>query len=228
LKDRNNVAQDAPLKAVIIPVTQFQQNCSLVWCATSKQAAFVDAGGDIELLLEAVAKHGVTLTKLLVTHGHLDHCGATAELAERFGLPIEGPHKEDAFWIDQLETQAGMFGFPPSKGFTPNRWLEDGDTVTLGDLSFDVRHCPGHTPGHVIFFHNGTRLAFVGDVLFQGSIGRTDFPRGDHATLINAITTKLWPLGDDVTFVPGHGALSTFGRERQTNPYVADRVLARG
>lgn len=216
------------LRAAIIPVTPFQQNCSLVWCTKTKRAAFVDAGGDIDQLEAALAQHGVTLEKLLVTHGHLDHCGATAELAHKHGVPIEGPHQDDAFWIEQLEEQSRQFQLPPSKSFVPDRWLVDGDSVTVGEQTFAVRHCPGHTPGHVIFYHDGTRVAFVGDVLFQGSIGRTDFPRGNHQQLLDSIVDKLWPLGDEVTFVPGHGQLSTFGQERQSNPFVADRVLARG
>ena len=215
-----------PIQVTIVPVTPFQQNCSLLWCTRTMRAAFVDAGGDIDRLLGAVDKAGVTLEKLLVTHGHLDHCGATAELAQRLGLPIEGPHEDDRFWIEQLGTQAAQLGFPPSAPFEPDRWLVNGDRVTVGEAEFDVYHCPGHTPGHVVFHNKDTQIAFVGDVLFQGSIGRTDFPRGNHGDLIRSIQTRLWPLGDDVTFVPGHGPVSTFGQERQSNPFVADRVLA--
>ena len=216
-----------PIQVAIVPVTPFQQNCSLLWCARTMRGALVDAGGDVDRLLGAVDKAGVTLEKLLVTHGHLDHCGATAELAEQLGLPIEGPHEDDRFWIEQLAAQAAQFGFPPSAPFEPNRWLKNGDQVTVGEAVLDVYHCPGHTPGHVVFHHSGTQIAFVGDVLFQGSIGRTDFPRGNHADLIRSIQTRLWPLGNDVTFVPGHGPVSTFGQERQSNPFVADAVLAR-
>lgn len=219
--------QNPVLKFTIIPVTPFQQNCSLLWCTQTMRGAFVDAGGEPERLLDAAAHHGVTIESLLVTHGHLDHCGATADLSERLGVPIIGPHREDAFWIEQLGTQAQMFGFPAAKAFTPDRWLEDGDTVEVGDLSLDVRHCPGHTPGHVIFHHAPSALAFVGDVLFAGSIGRTDFPRGNHGDLIRSITTKLWPLGDHVHFVPGHGPMARFSDERRSNPFVADSVLAR-
>lgn len=215
-----------PIQVAVIPVTAFQQNCSLLWCTRTMRGALIDAGGDIDRLLAEVARHGVTLEKLLVTHGHLDHCGATAELAERLGVPIEGPHEADRFWIEQLEDNARQYGFPPARSFVPDRWLVDGDTVTVGDQTLEVRHCPGHTPGHVVFFHRGVKLAFVGDVLFQGSIGRTDFPRGDMPTLIASITQRLWPLGDDVHFVPGHGPMSTFGAERRSNPFVADRVLA--
>ena len=214
-----------PLQVTIIPVTPFQQNCSLVWDTRTRRGAFIDAGGDIDQLTAAAKQHGVTIEKLLVTHGHLDHCGATAELAEKLDVPIEGPHEDDKFWIDGLEQQAKAYGFPPARSFVPDRWLKDGDTVTVGAQTFQVRHCPGHTPGHVIFYHEGVKLAFVGDVLFQGSIGRTDFPKGNLEDLLNAITTRLWPLGDEVHFVPGHGPMSTFGQERRTNPFVSDSAL---
>ena len=204
----------------ILPVTPFQQNCSLIWCETSGSAALIDPGGDVDVLLAAVEKAGVKLEKLLLTHAHLDHVGGTLELARKLGLPIIGPQAEDAFWLDMLPEQAQMFGFPPAEAFRPDQWLSDGDVVELGALRLDVIHCPGHTPGHVVFFEPVSRHAFVGDVLFQGSIGRTDFPRGDHAALISAIRNKLFPLGDDVAFVPGHGPMSTFGRERRSNPYV--------
>jgi hydroxyacylglutathione hydrolase len=204
----------------ILPVTPFEQNCSLIWCETSGSAALIDPGGDVDVLLAAVAKAGVRLEKLLLTHAHLDHVGGTLELARKLGLPIIGPQAEDAFWLDMLPEQARMFGFPPAEAFRPDQWLSDGDVVELGALRLDVIHCPGHTPGHVVFFEPVSRHAFVGDVLFQGSIGRTDFPRGDHAALISAIRNKLFPLGDDVAFVPGHGPMSTFGRERRSNPYV--------
>jgi glyoxylase-like metal-dependent hydrolase (beta-lactamase superfamily II) len=214
------------VKLAILPVTPFQQNCSLVVCPTTNRAAFVDPGGEVERLLAALARTGATLEKILVTHGHVDHCGGVAELAERTGVPIEGPHREDAFWIDQLARQSAMFGVPGARAFTPDRWLDDGDRATVGEIAFDVYHCPGHTPGHVVFANAERRIAFVGDVLFAGSIGRTDFPRGDHATLIRSITTRLWPLGDDVRFVPGHGPTSTFGDERAGNPFVGDAALA--
>lgn len=208
------------MKAVIIPVTSYEQNCSLIWCERTKRAALVDAGGDIPELLEEVKKRGLTLERLLVTHGHLDHAGGVAELSERLKIPVDGPQEEDKFWLDGMAQQARMFGFPPTRGFTPDRWLHEGDTVKVGDEELEVLHCPGHTPGHIIFFHRAGRIAFVGDVLFQGSIGRTDFPKGDYAALISSIQNKLFPLGDDVTFVPGHGPASTFGAERRSNPYV--------
>jgi glyoxylase-like metal-dependent hydrolase (beta-lactamase superfamily II) len=206
----------------IIPVTPYAQNCSLVWCETTGLATLVDPGGDVDRLLAAVEKAGVKLDKLLLTHAHLDHVGGTLELSRGLGLPVHGPQEGDAFWLDALPDQARMFGFPPAEAFRPDRWLHDGDTVELGQLRFQVIHCPGHTPGHVVFFEPESRHAFVGDVLFQGSIGRTDFPRGDHGALIHAIRHKLFPLGDDVAFVPGHGPMSTFGRERRSNPYVGD------
>lgn len=212
------------LRCEIIPVTPFQQNCSLVWDTQTMRGALVDAGGEIERLLSRVRHHGVTLEKLLVTHGHLDHASAVAELAETLKLPIEGPHEDDRFWIDLIPEQARQYGFPPARAFTPDRWLHQGDTVALGSLQFDVIHCPGHTPGHVVLHHAPSQLAFVGDVLFQGSIGRTDFPRGNHADLIRSIRERLFPLGDEVQFVPGHGPMSTFGRERQSNPYVSDQA----
>jgi glyoxylase-like metal-dependent hydrolase (beta-lactamase superfamily II) len=218
-------SKQPPLKAVIIPVTPLQQNCTLFWCTETNKAALVDPGGDLDKLKAAVAQTGVELEKLLVTHGHLDHCGQTGMLAKELGLPIEGPHEEDRFWIAQLDDDGPRWGME-AHTFEPDRWLKDGDTVTVGNLTLDVIHCPGHTPGHVIFYHAPSRLAIVGDVLFQGSIGRTDFPRGNHADLINAITQKLWPLGDDVTFIPGHGATSQFGYERKNNMFVADDVLA--
>jgi glyoxylase-like metal-dependent hydrolase (beta-lactamase superfamily II) len=211
------------LEAAIVPVTPFAQNCSVVWCSRSHKGAVIDPGGDLERILAAVREHDVQLEKILLTHAHIDHAGATAELARSLGLPIEGPHRGDQFWIDGLPEQARMFGFGPCDVFTPDRWLEDGDRARVGELEFEVLHCPGHTPGHVVFHSRSDRLAFVGDVLFAGSIGRTDFPGGDHGTLVRAIREKLFPLGDDVRFVPGHGPMSTFGEERRSNPYVGGK-----
>ena len=211
------------MEFTIIPVTPYLQNCSLVWDASGR-AALIDPGGEIDRLLTEVATRKLTLEKILLTHGHLDHVGAADALRNRLGIPIEGPERAEQFWLDLLPQQAQMFGFPPALSFTPDRWLDDGDTVEVGNLRFEVLHCPGHTPGHVVFFERGAQLAFVGDVLFKGSIGRSDFPRGHHDTLINSIRNKLWPLGDNVRFVPGHGAMSTFGDERRSNPFVGDDV----
>jgi len=199
------------MEFTILPVTPYQQNCSLVWDEAGR-AALIDPGGEAERLLAEVAQRGLTLQSILLTHGHLDHVGAAVELRDALGIPVIGPQREEQFWLDMLPQQAELFGFPPMLAFTPDRWLDDGDQVEVGSIRFDVLHCPGHTPGHVVFFQPEARLAFVGDVLFKGSIGRTDFPRGDHAALLAAIRDKLFPLGDDVRFVPGHGAMSTFAR----------------
>ena len=213
------------LRAAILPVTPLQQNCSLVWCTSTMRGAFVDPGGDLPKLRDAIARSGVTIEKILVTHGHIDHCGSAGIFAEELGVPIEGPHEEDRFWIARLDEDGRNYGVV-GKPFEPDRWLVDGDQVSVGEIVFDVRHCPGHTPGHIVFHHPDSKLAIVGDVLFQGSIGRTDFPRGNHQQLLDAIVGKLWPMGDDTSFIPGHGAMSTFGQERRTNPFVADAVLA--
>ncbi len=210
------------MKIAIVPVTAFQQNCSILLCEASGAAAVVDPGGDVSRIEQALQQIGGRLEKIFVTHGHMDHCGGAAALRETFGVPIEGPQREDAFWIESLEQHGRQFGIAGCRSFEPDRWLEDGDTVSFGEQQLEVIHCPGHTPGHIVLFHRAQRLALVGDVLFQGSIGRTDFPRGDYDTLIASITGKLWPLGDDVAFVPGHGPTSTFGDERRSNPFVAD------
>lgn len=207
------------MEFTILPVTPYQQNCSLVWDAAGR-AALVDPGGEAERLLADVAQRGLTLEKILLTHGHLDHVGAAVELRDALGIPIIGPERSEQFWLDLLPQQAELFGFPPAVAFTPDQWLEDGDAVEVGAIRFEVLHCPGHTPGHVVFYQPQAQLAFVGDVLFKGSIGRTDFPRGDHAALLAAIRGKLFPLGDAVRFVPGHGAMSSFGHERRENPFV--------
>jgi len=219
-------AAASPINAVIVPVTPLQQNCTLVWCAKTLKAAVIDPGGEAPRLLAGLKQYGLTLEKIWITHGHMDHAGGAAALKAATGVPIEGPHRDDLFWIQNIEESGRMYGMPDAQVFSPDRWLEDGDRVTLGQTEFEVRHCPGHTPGHVVFFHREARLAQVGDVLFQGSIGRTDFPKGDLGQLIASITGKLWPLGDDVAFVPGHGPMSTFGQERRTNPYVSDAALA--
>ena len=214
-----------PLRAAIIPVTPLQQNCTLMWCTATNKAAFVDPGGDLPRLKDALAKTGVELEKILITHGHIDHCGEAGTLAKELGVPIEGPHEDDRFWISRLDEDGRKYGVD-GKIFEPDRWLVQGDTVTVGDCVLDVIHCPGHTPGHVVFHHAPSNLAIVGDVLFKGSIGRTDFPMGNHADLIEAITTRLWPLGGETMFVPGHGPTSTFAHERKTNSYVSDYILS--
>lgn len=217
-------APESAMQVTVIPVTPFEQNCSLLVCETTQQAAVVDPGGDLEEILAAAQEAGATITQILLTHAHIDHAGGTGELATRLGVPIVGPHPGDQYWIDGLPQQAKMFGFPPAQPFTPTRWLTDGDTVQVGNTTLQVLHCPGHTPGHVVFFSPADRLAIVGDVLFQNSIGRTDFPGGNHQQLIDSIREKLFPLGDDVGFVPGHGPMSTFGDERRYNPFVGDRA----
>jgi glyoxylase-like metal-dependent hydrolase (beta-lactamase superfamily II) len=216
---------EPPMRVAIVPVTPLQQNCSLIWCTRTMKGALVDPGGDLDRLKQALAKTGVTLEKVLVTHGHLDHCGMAGELAKEMGVPIEGPQEEDRFWIAQLDEDGPRWNME-AHSFEPDRWLENGDKVRVGELELDVYHCPGHTPGHIVFHHAPSHFAIVGDVLFQGSIGRTDFPRGDLQTLVDSITGRLWPLGDETTFVPGHGPISTFGDERRSNPYVGDAALA--
>ncbi|MEZ8236219.1 MBL fold metallo-hydrolase [Vibrio splendidus] len=212
------------LKYQVVPVTSFSQNCSIVWCDETMEGIVVDPGGDVQQLAAIIEELGVKVVNLVLTHGHLDHVGGTVPLAEILNVNIVGPHKADNFWLQGLENQSQMFGFPLCKAFEPNTWLEEGDKVTFGNQVIDVIHTPGHTPGHVVLFSEQARMAFVGDVLFNGAIGRTDFPQGDFNTLIASIKTKLWPLGSDVTFVPGHGPESTFGRERASNPFVADEI----
>lgn len=211
------------MQYAIVPVTPFEQNCTLFWCDETREAVAIDPGGDLNRIEKALAERGLKLVRVLVTHGHIDHAGAAAELAERFGVAIEGPHEDDRFWIEGMPMQSRMFGFPPARSFEPARWLRDGDRVRFGRVELEVLHCPGHTPGHVVFFHRAGSLLQVGDVLFQGSIGRTDFPRGDHDALIGSIREKLFPLGDEVEFIPGHGPMSTLGEERRFNPFVGGR-----
>jgi glyoxylase-like metal-dependent hydrolase (beta-lactamase superfamily II) len=212
------------LKYLTVPVTAFAQNCSIVWCDETKAAAVIDAGGEVARLRAEVQRLGLDLQALWLTHAHIDHAGGAGQWAREDGLPIIGPHPGDQFWIDGLPQQSRMFGFPAAEKFTPTRWLDDGDTVKLGHTQVQVRHCPGHTPGHVVFHAPDAQRVFVGDVLFAGSIGRTDFPGGDFDTLVNSITQRLWPMGDDTVFIPGHGPESTIGHERRTNPFVAGRA----
>jgi len=216
------------MEITVIPVTPFAQNCAILACEKTREAVVTDPGGDLERIEDELRRQGLKAVRVLLTHGHLDHCAGARELATRLHVPIEGPQEADRFWIDQLPGSARQFGFPPAQSFTPDRWLHDGDTVSFGAQTLQVLHCPGHTPGHVVFYNPADKVAIVGDVLFAGSIGRTDFPRGNHADLIGSIRNKLWPLGDDVTFLPGHGPASTFGAERRSNPYVGDLALARG
>lgn len=216
------------IELLVVPVTAFQQNCSILVCGTTRKAAVFDPGGDLERIEQALTRCNATLEKVFLTHGHIDHCGESMRFAQGHGVPLEGPHHDDKFWIDQLPTQGQMFGFARLESFTPDRWLHDGATVQFGAQVLEVLHCPGHTPGHVVFFHRASQLAIVGDVLFDGSIGRTDFPRGKHEDLIASIRTKLFPLGDDVQFVPGHGPMSNFGEQRRINPYVSDALFAQG
>jgi glyoxylase-like metal-dependent hydrolase (beta-lactamase superfamily II) len=211
-----------PIRAIVAPVTPFQQNCTIVWCAKTNKAAVIDPGGDLARILKPIQDQNLTVEKIWITHGHMDHAGAAAALKEATGAVIEGPHKGDQFLLDELEKSAARYGIAGAKTFTPDRWLEDGDVVTLGETRFEVRHCPGHTPGHVVFVHPEAHFAQVGDVLFKGSVGRSDFPGGNHEQLVQSITERLWPYGDETAFVPGHGPMSTFGQERKTNPFVAD------
>lgn len=211
-----------PLKAAIVPITLFQQNCTLLWDEASKLGAVVDPGGDLDRIEEAIDKIGMQVEKIILTHGHIDHAGGAAELKEKLGgIPVEGPHKADKFLLDGLAAQGAGFGMTGVRAVTPDRWLAEGDTVTAAGATFAVLHCPGHSPGSVVLFHAAQRFALVGDVLFRGSVGRTDFPYGDSAALIDAIKTKLLPLGDDVAFICGHGPMSTIGDERQTNRFIA-------
>jgi len=206
----------------IVPVTPFEQNCTLLWCQHTGQAAIVDPGGEEERILAAIREEGVTPVKILLTHGHIDHVGGAAALAERLGIPVLGPHPDDAFLLDALPEQARMFGLPMAAPFRPEQWLDQGERVTLGERVLDVIHCPGHTPGHIVYYDADAGLAQVGDVLFKGAIGRTDFPRGKHRDLIDSIRNRLFPLGDAIRFIPGHGPMSTFGAERRSNPFVGE------
>ena len=210
------------LSIAVVPVTAFEQNCTILMCDATREAAVVDPGGDLPRIKAQLEKMSAKPVKILLTHAHIDHAGGTAGLARDLGVPVIGPHKEDEFWIQSLPQQSMMFGFPQAESFTPDQWLNDGDTVSIGDITLQVIHAPGHTPGHVVFFEPESKTALVGDVIFNGSIGRTDFPKGSFDELVSSIRTKLFPLGDDVQFICGHGPNSTFGHERQHNPFVSD------
>ncbi|MGV8924509.1 MAG: MBL fold metallo-hydrolase [Ewingella sp.] len=212
------------MKYHLIPVTAFSQNCSVIWCSKTKQAAIVDPGGEAEKIISEVAKLGVTVSQILLTHGHLDHVGGAAQVAKHYNVPIVGPQKEDLFLLESLPTQSQMFGLEYCAPLVPNTWLEEGDEVRVGEASLSILHCPGHTPGHIVFINDRSRLAVSGDVIFSGGVGRSDFPRGDHQALIHSIKTKLLPLGDDMAFIPGHGPMSDFGHERKTNPFLQDEM----
>lgn len=215
-----------PIRLFVAPVTPLQQNCTVVWCTKTNACAIIDPGGDVEPVLAEIKRRGLTVSKIWITHGHADHAGGAHRVKAITHAPIEGPHKADQFWIDRIPEAARRYGLDDADLFVPDRWLEDGDTVELGETSWQVIHCPGHTPGHVIFYHAESQFAQVGDVLFAGSIGRTDFPLSVHQDLIDSISKKLWPLGD-VRFVPGHGPMSSFAIERKTNPFVGDKVIGR-
>ncbi|MEC7734607.1 MAG: MBL fold metallo-hydrolase [Pseudomonadota bacterium] len=220
-----NENQSKSIRAVVVPVTPFQQNCSIVWCVETSLGAVFDPGGDLDNILKMVEENNITIEKILITHAHLDHAGGANQLSKKLNVPIEGPHEEDLFLMESLSEQGEKFGLRDAQSFKTTRYLKNGDEVTIGNQKLGVRHCPGHTPGHIIFFHEEAQLAVVGDVLFQGSIGRSDLPKGNHEQLINSIVNELWPLGDNMTFIPGHGPLSTFGQERLSNPYVSDFAL---
>ncbi|MET0408584.1 MAG: MBL fold metallo-hydrolase [Hyphomicrobium sp.] len=210
----------SPLKAAIVRVTPFEQNCTLIWNEATKVGAVVDPGGDLDRIEQAIEEAGISIEKILLTHGHIDHAGGAADLRDALGVKIEGPHKNDAILLDALEKQGEMYGVPGIRNVTPDRWLDDGDTVTVAGHTFEIFHCPGHSPGSVVFFDRAQKFALVGDVLFRGSIGRTDFAYGDHDALISSIKTKLLPLGDDIAFICGHGPPSQFGEERRNNPFL--------
>ena len=214
-----------PIKAIINPVTPFAQNAPIIFCTETKKCAFIDPGGDSEKLLSIAMENNLIPEKIFLTHGHADHAGAAMEIAEILNIKIEGPHKEDKFLLDSLQSQGEMFGMP-ARNCIPDKWLVDGDKVYLGNEELDVIFTPGHTPGHIVFFNASSKLALVGDVIFNGSIGRTDLPRGNHQDLIDSISQKLWKLGSDVEFVCGHGPNSTFGQERESNPFVSDTALS--
>ncbi len=227
-RDKNTAEHQAALdiELTIIPVTPLQQNCSLLWNTRTLEGVFIDPGGEADRLMQAADDLGVTITAMWLTHGHLDHAGGARDIREARNIPILGPHKDDQFWLDRIEASWAQYGMAGhGRDVVPDRYLDEGEHVTLGDVTFEVLHTPGHTPGHIVFYNLALKIAFVGDVLFRGSVGRTDFPRSNPQALIDSIRDKLWPLGSDMQFVPGHGPASTFGQERADNPFVGDRVI---
>jgi glyoxylase-like metal-dependent hydrolase (beta-lactamase superfamily II) len=225
MHNKQKLDTNMAIQALINPVTPFAQNAPIVFCTETNKCAFVDPGGDADFLLQIAKENNLIPEKILLTHGHADHAGAAMEIAQILNIKIEGPHKEDKFLLDSLQSQGEIFGMQ-ARNCMPDKWLEDGDSVTVGNSVLDVIFTPGHTPGHVIFYSNESNLALVGDVIFRGSIGRTDLPRGNHQDLIDSISKKLWPLGNDVEFICGHGPNSTFGNERASNPFVSDAALS--
>ena len=214
------------LRVEVVQVTPFKQNCSIIWCNETRIGAIIDPGGDIEKISAVIDKHNVSIEKILLTHGHLDHAGGASPLSRRLNVPVVGPHRDDLFWLEGIEQQGRNYGFGVVENCMPDQWLNEGEKITVGNQLLEVLHCPGHTPGHLVFYHRESALAFVGDVIFKGSIGRTDFPKGDYDTLIESITVKLWPLGEETRFVSGHGPISDFKAERRTNAFVSDSRLA--
>jgi hydroxyacylglutathione hydrolase len=206
--------------AIIVPVTPFEQNCTIIWCEATKKAVVIDPGGDVEKIQAAIKQTGVTVEQIWLTHGHIDHVGGAAELRDTLKVPIEGPHVADKFLLDNVVSSGARFGMTGVRDFAPDRWLDEGDRVSIGELTFDILHCPGHSPGSVVYYNKEMRFAHVGDVLFSGSVGRSDIPGGDHKTLIKSIKDKLLPLGDEIGFICGHGPGSSIGQERINNPFL--------
>ena len=219
-KTETKAESKAKAGAIIVPVTPFEQNCTLIWCEATKKAVVIDPGGDVPRIQAAIKQTDVTVEKIWLTHGHIDHVGGAADLRDALKVPIEGPHRSDKYLLDNVVMSGARFGITGVRDFAPDRWLDEGDQVAIGELTFDILHCPGHSPGSVVFFNKEMRFAHVGDVLFNGSVGRSDIPGGNHATLIKSIKDKLLPLGDDVGFICGHGPGSSIGQERLTNPFL--------
>lgn len=209
-----------PIQIAIVPVTPFEQNCSILWCTKTMKGAVIDPGGDLDKIRAALAETGVTVEKILLTHGHVDHAAGAAELAESLGVKVEGPGAADQFLLDGIPAMAEKYGIAGARAVTPDRYLAEGDALTVGELALDVLHVPGHTPGHLVFVYRPVGIAIVGDTLFRGSVGRTDFPYGDHEQLISGIVEKLLPLGDAVVCLPGHGPVTSIGDEKAHNPFL--------